>query len=286
MVIKDGVINSVAGTYTGTHLFQNQRDAIRYVVEVFTAEYRVNPDFTIDAGTEAQLFVTTPTAIAVRREALGDDPNFDGIPLGTFSTVRDVKHYASRVLLLGEGTGGTLITGAANDASVPYTDPVNAAAAVRVAVISESETESGNANTRAQIVLDARGDTRDAVSLSPADFDVDGVVNVGDTIYVFDPEGELVDTTNEARFRGRALPAAKIRCLGISWPVTDGMGVYYRKNQPEATERWIDLSDLVIFETGTPTLEVGALPRSTRAGDPQTVAGKIFTDAVAGDAGR
>ena len=60
------------------------------------------------------------------------------------------------------------------------------------------------------------------------------------------------------------------------------MGVYYRKNQPEATERWIDLSDLVIFETGAPTLEVGALPRSTRAGDPQTVASKIFTDAAGG----
>ena len=283
VVVKDGVINTVAGTYTGTHKFQNQRDAIRYVCEVFGAEYRVNPDFTIDAGTEAQLFVTTPTAIAVRREALGDDPNFDGIPYGTFSTVRDIKHYASRVLLLGEGTGGTLITGAADDASVPYTDPVNAAAAVRVAVISESETESGNANTRAQIVLDARGDTRDAVSLSPADFDVDGVVAVGDTIYVFDPEGELVDTTNEARFRGRALPAAAIRCLGMTWPVTEGMGVYYRKNQPEATGRWIDLSDLVIFETGTPTLEVGAVPRSTRTGDPQTIAGKIFTEG-AGDA--
>ena len=283
VVIKDGVINSVAGTYTGTHKFQNQRDAIRYVVEVFGAEYRVNPDFTIDAGTQAQLFVTTPTAIAVRREAIGDDPNFDGIPYGTFSTVRDVKHYASRVLLLGEGTGGTLITGAADDVGNPYTDPVNAAAAVRVAVISESETESGNADTRAQIVLDARGDTRDAVSLSPANFALDGVVAVGDTIYVFDPEGELVDTANEARFRGRALPAAAIRCLGMTWPVTDGMGVYYRKNQPEATERWIDLSDLVIFETGAPTLEVGAVPRSTRTGDPQTIAGKIYTEG-AGDA--
>ena len=283
VVIAPGTINTVAGTYTGTHKFQNQRDAIRYVCEVFTAEYRVNPDFTIDAGTEAQLFVTTPTAIAVRREALGDDPNFDGIPYGTFSTVRDIKHYASRVLLLGEGTGGTLITGAANNVGNPYTDPVNDAAAVRVAVISESETESGNADTRAQIVLDARGDTRDAVSLSPADFDVDGVVAVGDTIYVFDPEGELVDTANEARFRGRALPAAAIRCLGMTWPVTDGMGVYYRKNQPEATERWIDLSDLVIFETGAPTLEVGAVPRSTKTGDPQTIAGKIFTEG-AGDA--
>ena len=94
VVIKDGMINSVAGTYTGTHLFQNQRDAIRYVAEVFGAEYRVNPDFTLDAGTQAQLFVTTPTAIAVRREAIGDDPNFDGIPYGTFSTVRDIKHYA------------------------------------------------------------------------------------------------------------------------------------------------------------------------------------------------
>ena len=279
VVIKDGVINSVAGTYTGTHLFQNQRDAIRYVTEVFTAEYRVNPDFTLDAGTHAQLFVTTPTAVAVRREAIGDDPNFDGIPYGTFQTVRDVKGYASRVLLLGEGTGGTLITGSAVDSSIPYKDPNNVAV-VRVAVVSESETESGNADTRAQIDLDARGDTRDAVSLSPADFDVDGVVAVGDTIYVFDPEGELVDTTNEARFRGRALPAAAIRCLGITWPVTDGMGIYFRTAGVAPT--YLDLSDQVIFETGAPTLEVGALPRSTRAGDPQTVAGKIFTDAAGG----
>ena len=76
----------------------------------------MNPDFTIDAGTQAQLFVTTPGAIAVRREALGDDPNLDGIPLGTFGTVRDVKGYASRVILLGEGQGGALLTG---DATTP-----------------------------------------------------------------------------------------------------------------------------------------------------------------------
>ncbi len=273
--ILAGTINSVAGTYTGSHVFVNQRTAIRYVCDVFGAEYRVNPDFTLDAGEAVDLFVTAPTTVVARKITDGRDPNFDGIPLSDFEAFLDVNDYTTRTIVLAEGTGDTLITGEADAASVPYLDP-QGNAVVRVQTVNEAETESVNATTRAQLHQDASGVLRKGLTLSPTDYDVEGDVGVGDTVYLWDPtDAALIDTANEIRFRGSVLNPIAIRVLGVSWPVTRGMAVYIRHGDGSYT----DVTDSVIFETGDTKLEVGANPRSGSDGaSGQVVSGRVNTD--------
>ena len=278
--IHAGTLFSVAGTYTGNHRFIDQRSAIRYVVDVFGAEYRVNPDFTLDAGLESDLFVTTPTAILARKITDGRDPTIEGIPIAQFESDTDVHDYSTRVVVLADGSGSLIATGSADAASVPYVDGF-ANDVVRTRMVNEAETSAGNANSRAQLHLNRFAALRKALTISTKDFDVEGSFAVGDTVYVWDPTDEaLVDITNEVRFRGAVLSPVKIRVLGQTFPITAGMSVYIRHGDATYT----DVTDSVVFEEGETSLEVGANPRSLGGGEGgQILSGRVNTEPVPDD---
>jgi hypothetical protein len=252
--IVAGTLTALAGTYTGQHHFESQRTAIRYVCDYYGAEYRVNPDATLDAGLASDLFVTTPTTVIVASDA-GSDPNYEGVE-GMLSTDDDVDDYTTRVLLLAEGTGDAIVEGSADAVSVPYNDLLGNEV-VRTRIVNEGQTNSTNADTRAAYHLDQFAGSRQAVTLKSDGYEVDGSFAVGDTVYVFDPVQGLADATNEVTFRGRTINPAAIRVVGISWPVTEGMGVYHR----DLNGVWADLTDLAVFETGATTLDVGEPPK-------------------------
>ncbi|KKL74742.1 hypothetical protein LCGC14_2061870, partial [marine sediment metagenome] len=278
--IHAGTLFSVAGTYTGTHRFIDQRSAIRYIVDVFGAEYRVNPDFTLDAGLESDLFVTTPTAILARKITDGRDPTIEGIPIAQFESDTDVHDYSTRVVVLADGSGSLIATGSADAASVPYVDGF-ANDVVRTRMVNEAETSAGNANSRAQLHLNRFAALRKALTISTKDFDVEGSFAVGDTVYVWDPtDAALVDITNEVRFRGAVLSPVKIRVLGQTFPITAGMSVYIRHGDATYT----DVTDSVVFEEGETSLEVGANPRSLGGGEGgQILSGRVNTEPVPDD---
>ena len=56
----------------------------------------------------------------------------------------------------------------------------------------------------------------------------------------------LVDTDNEIFFRGEYINPYKLRLLSASWPLTEGMGVYFLA--PSATTTWTDLTRFVQWE--------------------------------------
>lgn len=290
--IHSGVINSIAGTYGGSHHYQDQRTAIRYVCEVFGGEYRVNPDFTLDAGVESDLFVTTPTAIIARKLTDGRDPTIEGIPLAGFEATLDANDYTTRTILLAEGTGETIQTGAADIGAVDYSDPYGNDV-VRARIINESETELANATTRAQLHLNRFSGLRKALTISTRDFDIEGSFNVGDTIYVWDPTDDaLVDTANEVHYRGQVINPIAIRALGSTWSISEGMSVYIRHSASSYT----DVTDRVVFEElgsgplesktrrrptvsrRTSSVEIGANPRSTESPSSEVVAGRVNTN--------
>lgn len=275
--IQSGTIHSVAGTYDGTHHYQSQRYAIQYVCDVFDAEYRVNPDGTLDAGTEAQLFTTTPTAIIAKES--GDDPSLEGV-VGDLATDLDIDDYTTRVVLLASGEGESVATGSADAASVPYKD-LHGNDVVRTRIVNESETSSTNAAARAQLQLNRFSSARQALTLTASDYEIDGSFDVGDTIWVYDPDQGLTDTDNEVQFRGRTLNPVAIRVLGITQPVKRGMGVYHR----DKDGAWEDLTDLVVWSNGSSTIEVGANPRKlTSSSASQVISGRVNSPASADSA--
>lgn len=272
--IEPGTIFSVAGTYTGNHLYENQRSAIRYVVDAFSAEYRINPDGTMDAGAESDLFVTTPTAIVVRRDS-GSDPNIEAVEVERLDMESNTRDFTTRLLLLAEGTGWSIHTGSADIGANPYKD-IHGNALDRTRVISEPDTLASNANSRASLHLGRFDDTPiRRLNLSVKDYDVSGTFDVGDTIYLYDPDNELVDATKSVRFRGRELNPTEVRIVGRTTPIRDGMGVFYR----DANGIYVDLSDWAVFESGSIQLEIGEFPQTLTSSEVDSIVrGRVNTN--------
>ena len=253
--VVEGTLHSVPGTYTGRHQWESRRKAIRYVCDTFGAEYRVNGDGTLDAGTQAQLYRSTPTCVIVRKGAEGRDLSLTGLP-GDMQLTQDVEDFTTRVVLLAEGEGAAIATGSADITANPYKDlrgqPVR-----RTRIISESSTATGNAQARAQLQLNRFVGTKNVLRLSTSEYIVDGSFVPGDNVYVYDPDAGLYDLDVEIMFRGQRINPLVLRAVEASWPVTEGMTVAYRHQDGT----WYDLTDYVRWETGQTTIGVGSLGR-------------------------
>ena len=249
-----------AGTYTAiggtlSHTFDriNRREALDYVCTYFGAEWKVDPTGTLHAGTAANLFTSTPTVVVQPRSG-GKDLNVTGIN-AEVGVARDMDDYTTRVFLIG-GAG----TGSANISPATSFKDLNGNAVDLTRIIESTDTGAGNENTVAQGQLNRFTAQRRALTLSSDVYDLGQDIDVGDAIYVYDPEQGLTDTANQVQYRGQVIFPLSTRCLGRTWPVRRGMGVYFRA--PDAGGTITDLTDWVAWESGATTVEVGATPRS------------------------
>lgn len=252
--VTEGTLHSVPGTYTGRHQFQTPRTAITYVCETFGAEWRVNNDATLDAGTVEDLYGSEPTAVLVSR-GHGRDLGLVGYQ-GRIDSSEDVEGWTSRVVLLAEGAGLSIVTGTANVDANPYRDlhgnPVR-----MTRLVSESATVPVNATTRAHLALSEANAPRRSLRLSTSDYVLQGDLVVGGWVWVYSPDSGLVGG-EEITFRGQRIHPVRMRCSEVTWPVVEGMTVAYRA--PDGT--WWDLTDHVQWESGDTTVTVGEMPRS------------------------
>ena len=252
--ITEGQLFSVPGTYSGKHQWQNPRQALTYVTDTFGAEFRVNYTGTLDAGLVSQLYVTTPKAILLRK-GFGADLSLRALP-GRMQMGVDVEDTTTRVVLLAEGEGTSIVTAAADAPATPYRDlhgnPIKV-----TRLVSESGTEEANAPARAQLQLNRFVNARRAVQLSSNDYDVKGTFVVGDYLNVYDPDNGFVDTAREVYWQGERLNPMALRCVEMTWPVEAGWTVAFR----DINGNWIDLSPYYEPESGETTIVVGDLPR-------------------------
>lgn len=276
--VTAGTIYSVSGTYTGRHIYETPRAAINYVCDTMSTTsipvaWRVNGNGTLDAGPESDLFVTNPTCVIVSRDA-GEDMTMRALP-GSMDVTRDVEDYTTRVVLLAEGEGSSIVTGSANVSPATGYKDIHGNALTMTRLVSESDTSTGNASTRAQLQLSRFTSTRNALQLSTADYDVHGTFQVGDRVWVYNPEAGLVDTGNEIVFRGQRLNPMKLQVTETSWAVTAGYTVAYRA----ADGTWTDLTDYVEFETdGTASVTVGDFARQLSATGTEPVGSRPNAD--------
>ena len=259
--VTAGTLYSVAGTYTGKHLYESPRTAIGYVCDTMSTasvpvSWRVNGNGSLDAGPDSNLFVTNPTCVITTKDA-GEDMALRALP-GSIDVTRDVEDYSTRVVLLAEGEGSSIATGAADiSPATPYKD-IHGNTLKLTRLVSESDTATANASVRAQLALSQFTSTRNALTLSTADYDVHGTFQVGDRVWVYDPDSGLVDTTTEITFRGQRLNPIKLQVTETQWAITKGYTVAYRSG----TGVWVDLTQYVEWETdGTNTVTVGDFSR-------------------------
>lgn len=261
--VSIGTIFNIGKTFTGNFQFVNARQMVDYITQTLGAAWRVNNDGTIDAGNESDLFVIDPKVIIARNKA-GRDLLRRALS-GNMDTDQDVEDFTTRVVLIASDAEGSSSTGSAD--ILPglniYKDLFgNSVEFTRL--VSESGTDEGNAEARAQLQLNRFTGTRDSITLSSDEFDIPGDIDVGDYLWVWDPDKQIRDVNNEVYAPwGAYINPMKLQLTEQSWPIADGMGVCYR--DPDGL--WYDLSSYVVYESGETSITVGGYSRSLVSGD-------------------
>lgn len=263
---------TVGGSYTGTHQWQVPREAIDYICDLFTCDWRVNGDATVDAGPPEDLFVAVPQAAIVAKTD-GGDQLLRGLR-GTARLESDLTDYSTRVVTIAEGQGRTVQVGSAEVVDNPYRDPQGNPVQI-TRLVSESNTSLTNADARAQVQLDKYSTPRTSVTLTTDAYDIRGDVAAGDSVWCYDPDAGLVDDSNQVRFRGDLIFPVKLRVFQLTWSITPGMGVYFR----DTTGKWWDLTDWVVWEsTGQTTVTVGGYDRAITDAGTEPVGSRVVAD--------
>ena len=229
-----------------------------------------------------------PPAIIVR-DVSGEDPSISGLTPEQITAQFDAEDYVSGVELLTqtEGSSQQADHAEAFDENTPFRD-LFGAKLERIQFVGESNIPAIQRQERAQAYLNEFKKIKKTLSLSLEAYEIQGDFNVGDMIYVYDPEIRFEDTEAkriedgrnslfEVAYRGQIINPEKIRITGITYPVKDGYGVYLRKVASTAPYRveYIDLTDYVQWETGNTQLDIGDLQK--RIGEDLR-----FTSAVTG----
>ena len=271
--ITQGTINNPASTYTGQHFVETALSALKFVSETLDVEYRVNPQGTLDAGPAANLFngvgTSEPNTIVVK-SAYGEDPALEGIVPQGLRTEFDATDWVSRVDFTGEVgffDTATDVAGEANLSSNPYKD-LHGNALKRVGLVQEPDIPAASLNDRASTMLNELSRVKKVLNLDLTQYEVNGDLSAGDFIYAFDPDIGFVDSSADATaesrdlyevtFRGEVINPVKVRVIGLTFPVIDGMGVYFRDKDGNYT----DLSEYVQYENGSAQVELGDVIRT------------------------
>ena len=285
---KSGSItNPTTGTttYTGDHYLESTFRAVKYVAEHFDCEFYVDNEGFIYAGRPEVLFNghnNNPDAIIIR-QGQGEDPNIEGfIPAG-ITTGFNAEEYVTKVELIPTGETKEVSMADASVSTNEYKDLFNANLK-RIQVVKDASATQSNFQARANKALNEYNRLKKTVNVSLEGYDISGSFKVGDKIFIYDPEVGFEDTTSKAAlesrdvhqvtYQGSTINPEKIRVVGMSYPVQDGMGVYYRNS---STGTITDLTDYVIFETGDISLEIGDVGQ-TLSTDFSTAASVIAVD--------
>lgn len=260
--ITPGNVIAEVGTQSASFLYVTARYALEYWCSLYSAEYEVTPQGTLNAGTPASLYSTfnNPTTF-IKRHGAGADPDFKHLPIANASFGRDAINFATRVIALTQVEDTSFLEGEADLSPPTSKRDIHGNLVAITDVNVETSALATNADARAAARLAQIGEPRQVTSLSTDDYDVDGTMAVGDSVYVWDPASGLFDMANEVQFRGETYWPAKLRVVGLTWPITTEMGVYFRDNT--SSGNIYDLTQYVEFEEGNSTqVDVGAFSRS------------------------
>ena len=253
-------------TYTGKHYMESAYKSLKTICTSLDAEFKMQNDGTIDVGPRTSLFTghedSEPTGMIVRRLS-GLDAGVKGYSGADLKTEFNAEDFVSRVELIASNYGKEINLGQADAKDIPYKD-LHGNELERIQILSENEVPDSMRNIRAEAYLNEYNKVQRTLSVGLEDYDLSGDIGVGDVIFVFDPEVGFEDTQDEAKlenrdrheiaYQGQILNPIKIRVMGLSFPISDSMGVFYRNSEGVYT----DLTDYVAFESGVTQVEVGS----------------------------
>ena len=253
-------------TYTGKHYMESAYKAVQDICVAVGAEFKIQNDGTLDVGPASSLFSghenQTPEGMIVR-DLSGPDPTITGYSGIDLSTEFNAEDFVSRVELIASNYGAEINLGQADAKNVPHKD-LHGNTLERIQILSENDVPDSMRDIRAEAYLNEYNKVQKTLSVGLENYDVTGDIGVGDIIYVYDPDIGFEDTQADATlenrdrfeitYQGQILHPIKIRVMGLSFPIAEGMGVFYRDGDGNYT----DLTDYVEFEVGVTQIEVGS----------------------------
>ncbi len=259
-----GRTSTIGGAFPKSYGPTNLGDPLAEVRKYFGAEWRVRPDLKFDFGLPADLFRMTPKAL-IRRELGEGGHDIDLTSLdGTLKAKRDVEDWSRRIALLTGDTDAPTVT-IANGGVAAVDVPYRAGDGSALPMDRFIDASNAPAGTEAGLAAAQYGIFKDPhveLEVSSKQYDLgDRAFNVGDNIYVYDPLRGLVDFTIDQLSRGEIVHPKLIRCVGMTWPITLGMGVYIRRwirSGSTWSVDYIDLTNYVVFESSDTTVEAGS----------------------------
>lgn len=228
-------------------------DDVRVMMDT-EVEWRVKPNGATDfaAAGATGVFVQTPTVV-ISKDLQDFDGSYTMLQATTLRYSRDAAAFATEVDVY-ESTDITY--SASSSRSAPKGFDGSTAAKLRKWE-SSSSTSATNKGYQAAMIL-ARQNTQYRFDVAVRVVDIGAHLIPGDYVYLYNPENGLYDTSNKVQ-AGREIHPLKVRCVGVSWPVQAGMGVYRIASQG-GTNTVTDLTDYVLMETGDTKLTIGDLP--------------------------
>lgn len=256
------VTNGSLPTLSDSFAKVTRREALDAVCRQIGAEYRVNPNGTVDAGAPATLFGSTATVVVTNKEEGRDGP-FQGLEGSLIVTASDVDDYITRAIVItqGEGAAATATTVSGTASFRDYAGNV-----MHVERYIDAPTAlAANAGLIGTAAVNKLNAVRRDLRLSSRTYNVSRFAEPGDYIFVYDPVQGLHDPANQIIYRGEVITPMLLRVFGLTSPIENGMGVYVRQPTGVGTANWIDVTDWVVWETSDVQWEVGA-PRRPLSG--------------------
>lgn len=233
--LRPNCVGAGSVTDTGVNLgyiyqFGCPRDTFDHLGRCVGAEWRVNPNGNFDMAAPAVLHAnyTTPKVVFTNQPD-GKEGTLVGYEIVKANKARDVSGYATRVVVAGRsGDGATVALGSANGAAV-YNNPRGFPLQM-TRLVNAPDIPAANVTTYANQVIPLLSNLRRSITIEtePTATPVPLTCRPGDSVYIHVPKAYLSDPTNVLDWRGEATFPLKLRNLGYSWPLTPGMGIYFR----------------------------------------------------------
>lgn len=237
--------NTGLGSFTGDFHWETPLEAIRSVCLAVGAEFRINPNGSIDAGRKDLVYNTATPQVVVVRRGYGHDALYIGVPVERMRTWLNAREYVTKVSVITENANGnkTLIDSSTRSDS---RFDLHGNVFTRTRMLSMGISNPIEMATYALGVLNASAiEQNQEISTEHYEL-VGGNFAVGDSFYAYDPPA-FVDSTIQIPFRGDIITPANVRLIAASWPLRTGMGVWY-KTSLNTTPTWIDLTRYVAWE--------------------------------------
>jgi hypothetical protein len=245
-ITKGAVTNgtSFAGV---TNFFPTDIEVLNWICQQAGTEWVINADGTVDVAPSTTLFPapTTSDATIITRDPSGDEGGLSGVEAVQMDRAANAEAVVSRAVVFHTESAAdvSFITASQTPTGVRWKDFAGNTPTDRTLRADAPNLRLAAATTLATNLVTSQSVIQREVTLSSRTHNVAAEVRPGDRVWAYDPEVGLSDTANQVTWRGEVITPAQLRVASLTWPITQGVGVYLRIDGT-----WTDITRYVQVE--------------------------------------